>query len=998
MASITTRIAKGSPLTWAEADANFTNLNTDKIETSVISTDGTMAANSDALLPSQKAVKTYVDARVPDSTTTSSGVAEGGLLAKLDSGGRLDRTLLAPDGYQRQKRIVLSDTGNVGDLGNFGGTALDSLLQIQGTSDLSTGLQTIKWGNDAKGIQDYMGKSRGASYGDIAAVALGDRIYTQNIQAAGSFGAFGHVGYQRWTIDGVPDSGSEMAGRWTLGTGTGNNISEDPAYYGLHVAIAANSRQQVYFPGPLTTSLPADGTYFGANVRIGIGGSAPGQGPVKFDLTGTALLATPEAGVLEADNTGVLYFTNAAGVRAALGSGGGSGTVTSVSVTTANGVSGSVATATTTPAITLTLGAITPSSVAASGTVTGSNLSGTNTGDQTSVTGNAGTATALQTSRNFSISGGGITAAAVGFTGAANVVLSASVDAGHVTLARMADVATASVFYRKTAGTGAPEVQTLATLKTDLGLTGTNSGDQTITLTGDISGTGTGSFATTLATVNANVGAFGSASLVPVITVNAKGLITAVSTAAIAGGGTVTSVSGAGTVSGLTLTGTVTNSGSITLGGTLSISGTDFGSQNQNRVLAAPNGSAGVPTFRKLVLADFPTIAAGTILGNNTGGVSQPLELTGAQVKTLLAVTSADISDFNSATRAQVEAELVAGANITITPSGSGATRQLTIAAAGGSGSPGGTSGDIQFNDGAGGFAGATNTEIDAASGTIKLVSTTDPAAPAGGLLLYSKSIAGRHMPKIIGPSGVDTVLQAGLSGNAVFMAAPASGTTAPTVIGGTLTTAATMSLQQTIASANPWQATARKRWASAATAGSVTGMRTAYVQWFRGNAAGFGGFFFRTQIGQNLNVNGAQVFHGLCASTGALATTAGAVAALLNMIGMGYDTTDSSAGNWQLYRNDGAGTATKVDLGANAARNTTHGYDLIIYCPPGAATDIFVRITNLHTNVVVLDTSYNTDLPAVNVGMAYKGEGNNGAVAAAMNLEVAKVYIESDY
>lgn len=41
----------------------------------------------------------------------------------------------------------------------------------------------------------------------------------------------------------------------------------------------------------------------------------------------------------------------------------GTGTVTSVSVTTANGVSGSVATATTTPAITLTLGAITPSSI-----------------------------------------------------------------------------------------------------------------------------------------------------------------------------------------------------------------------------------------------------------------------------------------------------------------------------------------------------------------------------------------------------------------------------------------------------------------------------------------------------------------------------------------------------------------------------------------------------------------------------------------------------------
>lgn len=64
-------------------------------------------------------------------------------------------------------------------------------------------------------------------------------------------------------------------------------------------------------------------------------------------------------------------------------SGIGSGTVTSVSVVTANGVSGTVATATTTPAITLVLGAITPSSVAATGTVTGSNLSGTNTGNQT---------------------------------------------------------------------------------------------------------------------------------------------------------------------------------------------------------------------------------------------------------------------------------------------------------------------------------------------------------------------------------------------------------------------------------------------------------------------------------------------------------------------------------------------------------------------------------------------------------------------------------------
>ena len=49
---------------------------------------------------------------------------------------------------------------------------------------------------------------------------------------------------------------------------------------------------------------------------------------------------------------------------------------------------------------------------------------------------------------------------------------------GAVTLTKMANVASGSVFYRKTAGAGPPEVQTLAQFKTDLGLTGTNSGDQ----------------------------------------------------------------------------------------------------------------------------------------------------------------------------------------------------------------------------------------------------------------------------------------------------------------------------------------------------------------------------------------------------------------------------------------------------------------------------------------------------------------------------------------
>ena len=88
--------------------------------------------------------------------------------------------------------------------------------------------------------------------------------------------------------------------------------------------------------------------------------------------------------------------------------------------------------------------------------------------------------------------------------------------------------------------------------------------------------------------------------------------------------GTVTSVSGTGTVSGLTLTGTVTTTGNLTLGGTLAVTPSNFSSQTANTFLAAPNGSAGVPTFRAVVAADIPTLNQNTTgtAANVTGVVA----------------------------------------------------------------------------------------------------------------------------------------------------------------------------------------------------------------------------------------------------------------------------------------------------------------------------------------------------------------------------------------
>ncbi len=104
-------------------------------------------------------------------------------------------------------------------------------------------------------------------------------------------------------------------------------------------------------------------------------------------------------------------------------------------------------------------------------------------------------------------------------TGSGTGSFATTIAAGAVTLAKMANLAQDQVIGRVTASTGVPETFTVtaaartvlddtsvANMRTTLGAAGgtgtangTNTGDQTITLTSDVTGSGTGSFATTIA-------------------------------------------------------------------------------------------------------------------------------------------------------------------------------------------------------------------------------------------------------------------------------------------------------------------------------------------------------------------------------------------------------------------------------------------------------------------------------------------------------------------
>jgi hypothetical protein len=93
-------------------------------------------------------------------------------------------------------------------------------------------------------------------------------------------------------------------------------------------------------------------------------------------------------------------------------------------------------------------------------------------------------------------------------TGTGTGTFAATIANSAVSLTKMANVATGTVFYRKTAGSGAPEVQTLSTLKTDLGLSGTNSGDQNLSglvpYTGATGAVNLGSQSLTAGTITSN--------------------------------------------------------------------------------------------------------------------------------------------------------------------------------------------------------------------------------------------------------------------------------------------------------------------------------------------------------------------------------------------------------------------------------------------------------------------------------------------------------------
>ena len=277
---------------------------------------------------------------------------------------------------------------------------------------------------------------------------------------------------------------------------------------------------------------------------------------------------------------------------------------------------------------------------------------------------------------------------------------------------------------------------------------------------------------------------------------------------------------------------------------------------------------------------------------------------------------------------------------------------------------------------------------------TLSWNETATPSVPSVGVSTYSKAVGGRQMFAQIGKSGVDYSFQPFIARNRILLHQANGAATTITSWGAAAPSATGTATARNSATTNAFTWMRRVGYVSAATAGSTAGLRSTVLQFGTGNGARLGGFHFviRFGISDAAIVAGARTMVGLTATTTAF--TNAEPSTFLNLIGMGHDSTDT---NFQIMFNDGAGAATKIDLGANFSKSVTNTnmYELALYCAPNGTT-VYYQAINLTSDTSTSGT-ITTNIPLNTQLLTWQLWRSNNATAAAVGIDLCSVYIETD-
>lgn len=268
----------------------------------------------------------------------------------------------------------------------------------------------------------------------------------------------------------------------------------------------------------------------------------------------------------------------------------------------------------------------------------------------------------------------------------------------------------------------------------------------------------------------------------------------------------------------------------------------------------------------------------------------------------------------------------------------------------------------------------------------------TTPTAPSSGVLLFSKNISGRHIPRWVGPSGLDTSTQPAFWANNIIMWVPSTGTTASINFGISFTVATTQATPS-IASTNFLTQINRATFTTTTTAANTTGVRSAAPVAFRGNASNLGGFFFGATFGILTYTSTMRVWCGLSALTTALAADPSATN---DTVCMSKDTGETT---WQVMtRSTTTTTKTSTGRGTVAAGNTDV-FQFYAFCKPND-TKITMRVIDISTDTVLVDNiEHSTNLPTNTTVLTMHCEAQNvaGGAGSAVAIFLNKMYVEKD-
>ena len=278
---------------------------------------------------------------------------------------------------------------------------------------------------------------------------------------------------------------------------------------------------------------------------------------------------------------------------------------------------------------------------------------------------------------------------------------------------------------------------------------------------------------------------------------------------------------------------------------------------------------------------------------------------------------------------------------------------------------------------------------------TLTLPDTPNPTIPSDSYgTIFIKKIGGRMMAAQIGPSGLDTTLQANLGGNKVAMWMPPGGsTTVPGVFGMAALTATGTATARTVGVANLLARMTRLGYVSAATAGALAGGREAVAKYTTGAGPGLGGFFARYRFGVSdaATVAGARMFIGLDALTAA--PTNIDPSTKVNCIGVAQIATSNNLNI--VYGN--ATAKTPIDLGANFPANTNvDAYELNLFAPP--AGGCYWQVRRLNTTFEATGFLSSAEVPIATQLLCHQLWRCNNATALAVGLDVCGIYIETDH